>query len=193
MGDRKIRIVSTKKNKFLEPMGAGNIVIGYNEEIHYEDSIIFSYKLPLGAIKRLIRSYFEDIESVDEEWVYFAQTGSWENRIKPYCYRMIDSLSKQLDKNGFNGKKIIDDVFDQYFKDKYEKMKRFKKNHGIRVMEDFKRCKDAECCKPLTTKQQIISAIGTVKYQVRRLKWFIKRYINKLKDLVKISNKGGEN
>src|SRR3990167_9820281 len=113
---RKFRVISTKRNKGLEPLPTGVGIIGYNEEIHDEDSVEFTYKLPLGAIKRLIKSYYEDIQSIDSASVYMATSGSSEIRMHPYCYRMIADLRKQLDKHSLNGEKIGDEVFDQYFK-----------------------------------------------------------------------------
>ena len=138
----------TKRNKLLEPILTGAGVIGYNKEIHDEDSVVFSYKLPLGAIKRLIRSYYKDINDIDAFWVYYRSTGSDEIRKQPYCYRMIGELQKQLDKHGLKGRTIIDEVFNKYFKEDYERLERFEKNHGDNVMESFKPCNDPECCKP---------------------------------------------
>lgn len=144
---KRYKVVKTKRNKFLEPMFAGKkLIIGYNKEIHEDDAIEFSYKLPLGAMKRLIESYYKDIQMYDEENVYLATSSSSGLRGKPYCYRMLGSVRKQLDKHGLNGKKIDDEVFDNQFKDAYEKMKIFSKNHGIDVLETFKPCKDVKCC-----------------------------------------------
>lgn len=144
---RRYRIVKTKRNKFLAPMIAGKkFIIGYDQEIHEDDAIEFSYKLPLGAIKRLIESYYKDIQMYDEENVYLATSSSSGLRGKPYCYQMLASTRKQLDKHGLNGKKIDDEVFSNQFKDAYEKMKIFSKNHGIDVLETFKPCKDVKCC-----------------------------------------------
>ena len=140
------RIIPTKRNKALEPRFIRGGVLGYDPEIHDEDSVEFTYKLPLGAIKRLIKSYYEDIQSIDSASVYMATSGSSEIRMHPYCYRMIADLRKQLDKHGLNGKKICDEVFDQYFKADYENMRRFQKNHGSDVLETFEPCKDPECC-----------------------------------------------
>lgn len=147
---KKIKVVKTDRNEGLEPMPLGNIgVAGYVPEIHSEDALEFTYKLPLGAIKRLIKSYFEEIQDVDEESVYLHQSGSYGLRMWPYCYKMIDEICKQLNGHGLGGKKIIDEVFDTYFKKDYEKMKRFSKNHGDQdIMNDFKPCDDPECCEP---------------------------------------------
>ncbi len=128
-------------------MPVGNrFVMGHNEEIHQDDSIEFKYKLPLGAIKRLIKSYYSDIRGIDEQWVYLATTGSTEIRLQPYCSRMLANIKEQLDKHGHKGKKIIDEVFDQYFKDDYEKMKRYKKNHSGQDINSFEICDDPQCC-----------------------------------------------
>ncbi|OGG13506.1 hypothetical protein A2773_03315 [Candidatus Gottesmanbacteria bacterium RIFCSPHIGHO2_01_FULL_39_10] len=143
---RKFRVISTKRNKGLEPLPTGVGIIGYNEEIHDEDSLEFTYKLPLGAIKRLITSYYDDIRSYDEENIYLATSSSSGLRGEPYCYRMLSDIGNQLDKHGLNGKKIDDEIFDNGFKAGYEKMKRFNKNHGFDVMETFKPCNDTECC-----------------------------------------------
>lgn len=127
--NRNSKVVSTKRNKNLEPVSLrAGVIIGYNKEIHEEDYVEFSYKLPLGAIKRLIKSYYEDILSIDQEFIYTGQTGSWEIRMKPYCNRMIGVILKQLDKHNLNGKKIVDEVFDQYFKSEYGKMESYRKS-----------------------------------------------------------------
>ena len=138
----------TRRNKLLEPIATRVGAIGYNKEIHEDDSVEFSYKLPLGAIKRLLESYFQEIYSIDAEWVYYKTTGSTEIRIKPYCYSMIGEIGSQLDKHGLKGKKIVDEVFNWRFKKDYEELDRFEKNHGDNVLESFKPCNDPECCKP---------------------------------------------
>lgn len=144
---KQLKFVSTKRNKGLEPMPIGNFgIVGYNPEIHGEDALEFTYKLPIGAIKRLIKSYFEEIKSIDEGGVYMGMSGSYEIRMHPYCNRMLSEIETQLDRNGIIGKKIIDEVFDQYFKKEYEKMERFSKNHGHNVMESFEYCNDPLCC-----------------------------------------------
>lgn len=141
-------VTSTTRNKGLEPMPLENIgIVGYVPEIHNEDAQEFTFKLPIGAIKRLIKSYYEDIKEVDEEGVYLHQSGSMGLRLRPYCYRMIDEVSKQLNKHGLEGKKIVDEVFDMYFKEDYEKMKKFDNNHGDQdITQDLKPCNDPKCC-----------------------------------------------
>jgi len=150
MNKKPMKLVPTTRNKGLEPLLAagGRLIVGYDTEIHEEDSIIFSYRLPLGAIKRLIKSYYEDLQSICQSATYMGQSGSWEIRMEPYCNRMIWEIIDQLNKHGLDGKKIDGEVFDRYFKDDYEKMKRFSKNHGSNVMESFKPCNDPKCCEP---------------------------------------------
>jgi hypothetical protein len=142
------KLVRTKRNKNLEPLFTGIGVIGYDREIHDEDSLEFKYRLPLGAIKRLIISYYEDIKMFDEEWVYLATSSSSGLRITPYCYRMLGDIEKQLDKRGFNGKEIIREVFDRYFKKDYEKMNLYSKNHKNQDPMNYKPCNDPICCEP---------------------------------------------
>lgn len=149
--DKKpMKFVPTERNKGLEPIPVmgGNLIMGHNEEIHEEDSIIFSYEMPLGAIKRLIKSYYETLQSICGSATYTGQSGSWEIRMEPYCNRMIWEIIEQLNKHGLDGKKVDDEVFNRYFKDDYEKMKRFSKNHGSNVMESFEPCNDPKCCEP---------------------------------------------
>lgn len=146
---KSLKFVPTGRNKGLEPVPTDvGIIIGHNSEIHEEDSIEFIYKLPLGAIKRLIRSYYEVLLSIWQSSVYMGQSGSWEIRMEPYCNRMIGDIIEQLNKHGLDGKKINDEVFNRYFKADLEKMKRFRKNHGNNVMYGFKTCKDPICCEP---------------------------------------------
>lgn len=145
---KKHQIISTKRNKGLEPVITGVGIIGYDPEIHEEDSQVFSYKLPLGAIKRLIRSYYDTIQNCDEENIYLATSSSSGMRAQSYCYRVISDLVEQLDKNKLDGEQIADEIFNRYFKDNYEKMKRFNKNHGVDVMETFRQCDDPKCCDP---------------------------------------------
>ena len=144
------KFVPTKRNKGLEPVPVmgGHLIMGYSEEIHGDDSTEFTYKLPLGAIKRLIKSYYENLRSICEASTYLGQSGSSEIRLEPYCRRMISDIVGQLNKNGLNGEKIEEEVFDQYFKANDEKLKRFRRNHGFNVMESFKPCNDPECCEP---------------------------------------------
>lgn len=129
MNNKQVKFISTTRNKGLEPILLKNgVVIGFDPEIHDEDAIEFTYKLPLGAIKRLIKSYMQDIKSIDEEWTYTQDTGSYEIRMSPYCNKMLFAIEKQLNKLGLKGKNIIDEVFNQYFKADYKKMKSFNEN-----------------------------------------------------------------
>ena len=193
MGDRKIRVVSTKRNKYLEPMAVGDrFVIGYDEEIHYEDSIEFFYKLPLGAIKRLIRSYYEYIQMYDEENVYFATLSSSGMRGRPYCYRMINDLIKQLNKHGLNGEKIDDEVFARYFKEDYEKLKRFDKNHSDQGINDpFGRCNDPECCKPLSKREKLVQLLRILYFKPKWWFWECKQLLKNFKSHIQKYLKGG--
>jgi len=68
----KTEFIPTERNKDLEPLPTGVGIIGYNSEIHKEDSLEFSYKLPIGAIKRLIQSYYEEMKDLDEEDIYMC-------------------------------------------------------------------------------------------------------------------------
>ncbi len=187
----KDKFVSTKRNKGLEPMGGSRFIIGYNSEIHSDDALEFSYKLPLGAIKRLIESYYKDIQLIDSSGVYCGNSGSWEIRMHPYCYRMIANLRKQLYSHGFNGEEIDDEVFDQYFKADYEKMKRFSKNHGNDVMEGFKRCDDPECCKPLTKREKVIDLPRVFYFMPSRWIWEYRRLKENFKDNFRKHLRGG--
>jgi hypothetical protein len=146
--NNKMVYIPSEKNKDLEPLAGKKFVIGYDDEIHGEDSVEYNFKLPVGAIKRLIRSYYEEIYSICSMWIQCGQTGSYEIRMEPYCNRMISEIVKQLNKHGFNGQKIVDEVFNRSFKEDFDKLERFSKNHGDNIMEAFKPCSDPKCCKP---------------------------------------------
>lgn len=111
-----------------------------------EDTVEHKYKLPLEAIKRLIRSYYETIQSCDAENVYLSQYGSSDSRMRNGSYFMLDKIRKQLDKYGHDGKKIDDEVFDRYFKDAYERLKIYDKNHSGQGVVFFEPCNDPKCC-----------------------------------------------
>lgn len=145
--EKELKVKSTERNKGIEPMRLKNgIVFGYDPEIHDEDAIEFTYKLPLGAIKRFIKSYMQSMKSIDQTFTYSHDSGSYEIRMYPYCVRMLLDIEKQLNEHKLCSKKIVDEVYSMYFKDAYEKMKRFSKNHKGAVMEEFKPCNDPECC-----------------------------------------------
>lgn len=155
-------IRSTKRNKGLEPIIGKHLTVGYDPEIHGEESLEFSYKLPLGAIKRLAQSYFQEIEDIDAESAYFNQSGSAGLRMYSYANQMLKDLEKQLNKHQLPGKKILDEVFNTYFKNNYEKMNRYQKNHPNQGIDEFKRCKDPKCCLPLTIKQKIQQLLHSI-------------------------------
>lgn len=144
--NRKIIVTKTKRNKGLEPKPTAVGILGHYPEIHEEDAIEFTYKLPLGAIKRLIRSYYETIKSIDSSGVYAGTSGSYEIRMWPYCYRVLGDIVQQLNKHGLDGKKIDEEVFNFYFKESYEKIERYSKNHTFDQAEGFKPCSDPQCC-----------------------------------------------
>ena len=181
---KSYRIRSTEKNKDLDPMIAGGLIFGYDPEIHGEDSYEFTYNLPLGAIKRLIKSYFEDMEIFDQEAVYLSQSGSHGLRMYSYASRMLEDLEKQLINHKLHGKKIVDDVFDMYFKKSYDKMKRHQKNHPNQALDNFERCNDSECCLPLSKKQKVTQLLRFFHYTPRRWFWEIKRRIRTRKNLI---------
>lgn len=147
MKTEKLTYVSTEKNKGLEPIFINNLAIGYEPEVHGIDALEASYSLPLGAIKRLISSYYDEIKECNEENVYLGTSSSMGSRKRAYCSRMIADIRKQLDKHGLNGKKVDDEVFNQSFKKDFEEMERFYKNHGDKVLYFFKPCKDQLCCR----------------------------------------------
>jgi len=125
---RKIRIRISKLNKnILKPIIGKSYVAGWNPEIFGDDSVEYNFKLPLGAIRRLICSYYENIYSVIQGWVDFKLSGSYEIRIKAYAYNMLDYLAEQLNKNRLNGQKIINEVYNQSFKEKFEQLDNKKK------------------------------------------------------------------
>src|SRR5260221_13361126 len=105
------KVLKSERNEGLEPMQLGNFIAGFDSEIHEEDVIEHTYKLPLGAVKRLIRSYYDDIESIDSEGVYLCSSGSWGLRMWPYCHKMLNNIIEQLNKHGLKGKEIFDEVF----------------------------------------------------------------------------------
>ncbi len=180
---RRYRVRSTDKNKGLEPIIAGKrFIIGYDSEIHGEDSYEFTYMLPVGAIKRLIKSYFEEMESVDQESAYLNQSGSHGLRMYSYADRMLGDLRKQLDKHLLPGEKIIDEVFDAYFKKSYDKMKGYQENHPNQGINDFERCKDPECCRLLTLWEKIVQPLNSLYFKPEWWIWQCRRKLRTLKN-----------
>ena len=142
MNNKQTKVIKTERAKGLEPKRTGNYVMGYITEIHEDDALELTYKLPLGAIKRLIQSYFEEIEAIDQAWVYLGNSGSWEIRMEPYCYRMLGSIEKELNNHTLDGKKIINDIFIKFFKKSYDEMERFNKFHPNK---DGSLCDNPDC------------------------------------------------
>lgn len=134
------------KTKGLDPLIAGNIVIGYDPEIHSKDKLEYDFRLPLGAAKRLIRSYYEELRMIDEEGVYLGQSSSSNLRMYPFASRMIHDIKYQLGKQGVSGKKVADEVFEMYFKKAYAKMALYSKNHKNQLPDSFQQCSDTSCC-----------------------------------------------
>lgn len=182
MKTKHYRLRFTKKNKGLEPIVGKQFIIGYDREIHGEDSVELTYTLPLGAIKRLIQSYFEEMEMVDRESVYLNQSGSHGLRMYSYASRMLKDLEKQMKKHGLPGKRIIKEVFNVYFKKEYDKMNKYQENHPSQSPYDFKRCEDPECCVPLTFWKKtylVIQRLYPSQEWLWEFKWKIRNLINK--------------
>jgi hypothetical protein len=130
------------KNKIftelLKPIQMGSVVIGYNEEIHKDDAIKVPITLPLGAIKRLISSYLEDIVEIHQVFVYCGQSGSTEIRQLPYCELMLSGIIEALNKNGQDGKAIINEIFDAEFKACCDELDLYEKTHKNGICDDPK-------------------------------------------------------
>lgn len=133
-----------KRKEFMEalrPIRGEGHVIGYVEEIHKDGAIKVTITLPLGAIKRLISSYYETLEAIAQMSVYYGQTGSWEIRQKPYCDLMLDELICILNLHGQDGVTICQEIWDAKFKKKYDEMEVYKKAHE----NEKGQCDDPKC------------------------------------------------
>lgn len=122
-------IIKIKRNgkeyPFFAPWGVpGKFVVGMISEISPKNNKEISIQLPIEAIKRLIRSYYDDIRSYDEECVYLEQVDTTEMRRKDYADIMLASIEEQLGEAGLNAKEIQDEIFKMYFEDAYEKMRK---------------------------------------------------------------------
>lgn len=127
--NKKIISVPTERNKGLEPMIGKNFTIGYVPEIHKEDAIEVKLTLPIGAVKRLFKSYYEDIKENAIENVYLRQTSSYYGRLNDYAAEMIIFIRNQLNQQGLKGEELENDVFNQYFKEEFDEMRKYDKNH----------------------------------------------------------------
>lgn len=142
------RFLSKSRNRHIEITLFGRtLTILYDPKTLADEQWEFTYKLQYETIIRLIKSYYEDIISMEVGGNVFSM-GSSESSIRSRGYSMLNSISKQLDKHGLNGKMIIDEIYKEYFKDDFEHKQRYYDNHGSQLlMGDFKKCKDPLCCK----------------------------------------------
>lgn len=143
--NKKIKFIPTQRNEFLEPRFGKGLVVGYDPEIHEEDAKKVVFKLPIGAVKRLIFSYCKDIENFHSEWVYSNTVGSIGMRRNQYAQRMIVFIEKQLNRQKIDGEELFKLVYNESFKESADRMKRFYKNHGDAA--PFEPCNDPNCCK----------------------------------------------
>jgi len=119
---KKIHVMEINKN-VPAPIITNGIMIGWNKEIFGEDSVEYNFKLPLGAIRRLIHSYFRDIYECRYGWIFLQTVGSSDMRRDIYAWRMLDHIEKELINNNLPGEEIIDDIFSRYFKKDFEMLK----------------------------------------------------------------------
>jgi hypothetical protein len=89
------------------------IVIGYVEKIHKND--VGEIPVTVGAVKRLLRSYWEEIKTIDNFFLETSTTGSYEIRMKPFCFEKISKLKNNLNKAEFDGENINNEVMMSVF------------------------------------------------------------------------------
>ncbi len=87
----------------------------------------YNFILPLGAVKRLIRSYWKEIYLVIESQVQTQGTLSSDNALKIESYRMLVILMDQLAQQGLDGKCINEEVYNTYFKERFEELEKLDK------------------------------------------------------------------
>lgn len=139
----KQKILKTVKNKKLISHNDAGYDVGTQED----KSTKLDYKLSLDAIARLIKSYYNDTQSIDSGNVYLGSFGSSDRRTRLLCHMMLTDIKAQMNKHGLDGKKMMDEIFDHYFKEEYEAMDRFNKNHPFVDLNNFVQCEDPKCCR----------------------------------------------
>jgi hypothetical protein len=133
---------SNEEKQFMEslnPLKVSGMVIGYDKELHNDHAMKINITLPLGAIKRLMESYLEDLAWIREACVYNGMSGSTEIRLGPYCNFMLNQLIEAVTVNGQDGKAVCDEVFERKFKKRHDDMDSYKK------AQENEPCDDPEC------------------------------------------------
>jgi len=111
--NKKAKAISMNKTQVADyKILDKSVFLAHDGELH-EDYVEYSYSLSLEAVKRLLKSYYDEIRAIHERNTNTRQTDQREFVEEPYYYAMIGDIKVQLNKLGLNGKKVADEVFQQ--------------------------------------------------------------------------------
>ena len=107
------------------------------------DETYYNFKLPLSAIKRLIRSYFDDIYNLEETWSEpWTGVSGWEERLHSHCYIMLNHIEECLTENGINGEGLIRHIYNEEYLEKFKEIEEYRKRNENWDSESAKKMKE---------------------------------------------------
>lgn len=89
MASDKTAVTSQWAQDALSPLVGDGWVVGWVDEIHGERGQLVDAAVSKAEVETLVRHYFEEYESVVDEWVVCGSTGSHEMRMQQYAIQRI--------------------------------------------------------------------------------------------------------
>ena len=136
MSDQKSdeRVPQRKIRAFPLSGEEGLIFNTEGDQIGDNDSC-FDFNFPIEAVRRLIYTCFVDLYHASLEYnVYECVSGST-FRLESLAYYMLETIGEELDRNGIDGKRVIDGVYSYYFKDAMEALEQ-RETHFKKAMRE---------------------------------------------------------
>ncbi len=84
-------------NDGLEPIVAGNCIIGGCSEINGSDAVACTEYIPTRhELLQLARYWYDTLLGIHLDWFFLAQSGSYESRMLVYAGRRLDRIAKVI-------------------------------------------------------------------------------------------------
>ncbi len=114
-----VRYKNLDKN-FTRLLLTDDMLVGLQQDSPIDYDAKYTFKLPLSTIRCLVYSC---LDILYEGATRFVHTDSYGIGVGSNVYSILNDLIKELDKHHLDGRRIIDEVFNQSFKEKFRQLK----------------------------------------------------------------------
>lgn len=117
--EKVVRYRNLDKN-FTRLLLTDDMLVGLQQDNPIDYDAKYTFKLPLSTIRCLIYSC---LDVLYEGATRVVHMDSYDIGVSPSVYSILNDLMKELDKHRLDSRRIIDEVFNQSFKEKFRQLK----------------------------------------------------------------------